>query len=601
MAVSEEILETRRGLGVLRPGRRFIAFVIAAALGIGLVVGGLYAWHDSLAGRILPGVSAAGIDLGGLTADGARVALESRYGALAEGGLMVRTSVGTTTIPFADVGRGADIEAMVADAASLGRGGSWIEESIAAIRLRIEPVSVDLRLTYDHDRAVAAIDGFADRMATNPIDARVIRAGTGFATIPSVNGARVDTTAAVAAVDAAMQDPAVVSGAVVSAPVTTVEPQLTTESADQARASVNAIARNLVVANGTRKWTLKPWTIRSWISFDWVDGVYTPVIDRSMISTSFTGIRSAVTRPVVNAAFLKDRSGHIVGAMADRAGRTLDVETTADRIGDVLEARAEGQQADSVKIALAAILPTRTTADVTRTAPLMVKVGSWTTYWQVAPHNGMGANIIVPTRRLNGTVVRPGETFDFWRALGEVSFRTGYRLGGAIVGGHSVEGKALAGGICASSTTLFNAALRAGLEIDARQPHWYYITRYPLGLDATVSGSQTMRFTNDTKYPIVIRGFAGPGVVRFEIWSVPNGRTVTLSRPIVTNVVPGFDTTVRTASLKRGTSLRTEWPVDGKDVSVTRTVRDASGRIIHQETYISHYHRMIGINQIGIG
>src|SRR5262249_5841893 len=124
MAVSEEILETRRGLGVLRPGRRVIAFVIAAALGIGLVVGGLYAWHDSLAGRILPGVSAAGIDLGGLTADGARAALESRYGALAEGGLIVRTSVGTTTIPYADVGRGADIEAMAADAASLGRGGS---------------------------------------------------------------------------------------------------------------------------------------------------------------------------------------------------------------------------------------------------------------------------------------------------------------------------------------------------------------------------------------------------------------------------------------------------------------------------------------------
>ena len=127
------------------------------------------------------------------------------------------------------------------------------------------------------------------------------------------------------------------------------------------------------------------------------------------------------------------------------------------------------------------------------------------------------------------------------------------------------------------------------------------ITRYPLGLDATVSGSQTMRFRNDTSTAILIRGFASPGVVRFELWSVPTGRTVTLSRPIVTNFVPGADSTVRTTALPRGQSLRTEWPVDGKDVSVTRTVRDASGRIIHQETYISHYHRMIGINQIGIG
>jgi vancomycin resistance protein YoaR len=231
----------------------------------------------------------------------------------------------------------------------------------------------------------------------------------------------------------------------------------------------------------------------------------------------------------------------------------------------------------------------------------MVKIGSWTTHYQVSAHNGFGANITVPTRRLNGTVVQPGAVFDFWAALGEVSFRTGYRLGGAIVGGHSVEGKALAGGICAASTTLFNAALRAGYEIDARQPHWYYITRYPLGLDATVSDSQTMRFRNDTPYPLLIRGFASPGYVHYEIWTVPNGRTTTISRPIVKNVVPGYDTTVQTVSLPVGTSERTEWPVDGKDVWVTRTVRDASGRIVHQETYFSHYHRMVGINMVGTG
>ena len=207
----------------------------------------------------------------------------------------------------------------------------------------------------------------------------------------------------------------------------------------------------------------------------------------------------------------------------------------------------------------------------------------------------------MPTRVLNGTVVAPGAVFDFWAGLGEVSLRTGYRLGGAIVGGHSVEGKALAGGICAASTTLFNAALRGGFEILTRQPHWYYITRYPLGLDATVSGSQTMRFRNDTAYPILIRGFASPGVVRYEIWSVPNGRTVYLSRPQVSNVVEGSDSTVQTTSLPAGQTLRTEWPVDGKDVVVTRTVRDANGRIIHQDAFVSHYHRMIGILQVGIG
>ena len=63
------------------------------------VVGGLVAFHQSLAGRILPGVSAAGVDLGGLTTDEARAALNARYGALSEGGLVLRTGLGVDHDP----------------------------------------------------------------------------------------------------------------------------------------------------------------------------------------------------------------------------------------------------------------------------------------------------------------------------------------------------------------------------------------------------------------------------------------------------------------------------------------------------------------------
>jgi vancomycin resistance protein YoaR len=357
----------------------------------------------------------------------------------------------------------------------------------------------------------------------------------------------------------------------------------------------------LKLATGTRVWTFGRTRIQPWISFAWVDGQYRPVVDRTKIPAALKNLAKAVSRPVLDAEFLRDKRGHIVGSKADRAGRALDVEATTTAIANALESRVEFATPGAVKLAMALIAPKRTTEEAAKTAPLMVMLGGWTTHYQSSAHNGFSANISVPTRVLNGTVVQPGAVFDFWGGLGEVSFRTGYRLGGAIVGGHSVEGKALAGGICAASTTLFNAALRGGFEILTRQPHWYYITRYPLGLDATVSGSQTMRFRNDTPYPILIRGFASPGVVRYEIWSVPNGRTVSLSRPQVTNVVAGSDSTVMAPDLPVGTSERTEWPVDGKDVVVTRTVRDANGHIIHFDTFFSHYHRMIGINRIGTG
>ena len=142
----------------------------------------------------------------------------------------------------------------------------------------------------------------------------------------------------------------------------------------------------------------------------------------------------------------------------------------------------------------------------------------------------------------------------------------------------------------------------------ARRNHFYYIDRYPLGLDATVfisgSGSkQTMSFTNDTDYPVLIRGYkirnGSRGYVRFVLYSVPNGRRTTFSRPTVRNVRRATDTVQYTSSLAPGVRQRIEFPVDGKQVWVTRTVRDKKGKVIHRETYYSNYARITGVTLVG--
>jgi vancomycin resistance protein YoaR len=607
MAVAEEALPVGRTWSRSRRARRMLAFVVALGLGVGLVVGGMAAFHESLNGKILPGISVGGLQVGGMTREDARAALTAGFETLGTGSVTVRSSIALTTIPFVAVGRAADVDAMLSEAANRGRGGTWLDETVAAIRLAITPEALPVRVRFDPQLAASAVAGFASRTALGAVDASVVRTTSGFAMTHAVQGSRVDEAAALAAVEGVLDDPSRTGRTEVAAAVVPVAPALTNDRAANAILAARAMVADLAVSGSGSTWTLRASSVRGWITFGWLDGVYRPIVDRGVVAESLASIAKKVARPVRDAAFIRDRHGRIVGSMADRAGQVLDQPASADRIASAIEARITSPAPDAppaddaVPLAVETVAPTLSTAQAAAKAPLMVKLGSWTTYYQVAAHNGFGANITVPTRTLNGTVVQPGQVFDFWSALGEVSFRTGYRLGGAIVGGHSVEGKALAGGICAASTTLFNAALRSGFEILTRQPHWYYITRYPLGLDATVSGSQTMRFRNDTPYPLVIRGFASPGITRFEIWSVPSGRTVSLSRPIVTNVVAGFDTTVKTATLKAGTSMRTEYPVDGKDVSVTRTVRDSSGRVIHRETYISHYHRMIGINLIGIG
>ena len=276
----------------------------------------------------------------------------------------------------------------------------------------------------------------------------------------------------------------------------------------------------------------------------------------------------------------------------------------------MLASRAAGRVIPAVEPPLAVTKPVLTTAEAEAARPKMKKISQWTTYFPITEKNGHGANIWIPARLINGYVVAPRATFDFWDAVGPVTRAKGYKDGGAIINGRTEPQGALAGGICSCSTTLFNAALRAGYEMGARRNHYYYIDRYPLGLDATVfksgSGStQTMSFTNDTDYPILIRGRGwregGSGYVRFELYSVPNGRKTSFSRPIVRDVRPASDSVQYTSSLPAGSSKRIEYPVDGKKVTVTRTVRDRKGNVIHKDTYFSNYARITGIVLIGRG
>jgi hypothetical protein len=74
---------------------------------------------------------------------------------------------------------------------------------------------------------------------------------------------------------------------------------------------------------------------------------------------------------------------------------------------------------------------------------------------------------------------------------------------------------------------------------------------------------------------------------------------VTFSRPIVRNVRRASDSVQYTSSLPKGASKRIEYPVDGKQVTVTRTVRDRKGKVIHRDTYYSNYARITGIVLIG--
>lgn len=236
----------------------------------------------------------------------------------------------------------------------------------------------------------------------------------------------------------------------------------------------------------------------------------------------------------------------------------------------------------------------------------MVLLGSWTTHFIPSVLNGNGVNIRVPAQRLDGTIVKPGQLFQFIDSIEPVT-EPPFAKGAFIRNGQFVldpEKGILGGGMCSASTTLFNAALRAGLKIVERHNHAVYISRYPVGLDATVfstgqSDGQDVKFVNDTGHNIVIKAVGAKRKVVFQVWGVDDGRSVKLSDPVVTNIVKAPDLYEYTDDLPAGDTHRSQARYDGFHSSVTRTVLDRNGNVIWSDTFNSSYRMLSGIILLG--
>lgn len=592
-----------------RPRTRFlVAFLVGLLAAMAIGAGALYAFDRQYAGRILPGVRVGTVNLSGLTPAAASERLAEAFASFGQGRAILVAGDAEIPIDYDEVGRRPDVEAMVAEAMSIGRAGNPVEQVVADARTALRGVELQPRVTFDAERLARLVRIHAASLDVDPRDASINSTKDGFVVVDGVTGRQADHVAPTAALTTALariDAPSVVTAEI---PVVDVAPGISTLEADYARIAANRIARDVALVDDGESWTIPEATVRSWITFRAAgDGELQPVVDRAAIDAALVPIAKAINRKPVSASFTVSGS-KITGVVPGKTGRALDATATAARISELLTARFAGGPNTPVAPALTVTAPALTTEEAKAAAPRMKRISTWTTYFPIGEKNGFGANIWIPALDIDGYVVGPGETFDFWKAVGPVTRARGYRDGGAIINGKTEPQGALAGGICSCSTTLFNTALRAGYEMGARRNHYYYIDRYPLGLDATVfisaSGSkQTMSFTNDTEYPLLIRGYkikkGGAGYVRFDIFSVPTGRTVSFSKPIVKNVRRASDTIQYTSSLPPGVRKRIEYPVDGKQVWVTRTVRDASGKIIHRETYYSNYARITGIVLVG--
>ena len=203
-------------------------------------------------------------------------------------------------------------------------------------------------------------------------------------------------------------------------------------------------------------------------------------------------------------------------------------------------------------------------------------------------------NINLAQSKFKGILVPAGETFSFNSVLGDVSSYTGYKAAYVIKDGRTVLGDG--GGVCQVSTTLFRAALSAGLPIIERRPHSYRVGYYEQGfapgLDATVFYPTTdFKFKNDTPAYILIQPTIDTAnyTLTFEIYGTSDGRVATTTKPVIpSSTAPPPDLYVDDPTLPAGTTRQIEHKAYGARVVFDYKVVRNGEELINQK-FVSNY------------
>ncbi|MGD0861837.1 MAG: VanW family protein [Candidatus Limnocylindrales bacterium] len=586
--------------------RLVVGFALGLLGALFLAAAAVFAFSQAYDGKILPGVHAGSVDVSGLTRAEAITKIDAAYASLAQGNITITTPAGTETITYAQAGRAADAAAMADAALAIGHDGDPLSSTAAAIRTFAGGGQVPLMIKLDPMSLAKSIHQLTSASLQPATDAKVVVNGSDFTVVPSSIGRGIDEAAIQSEIINELLKPDAPGDFTVGGHFVTVNPTVSDADAQAAIDSAGKMTVDVNLTYGAKTETIAAATVKTWIKFGFrTDGTYGPVVDPAMVATYVATFGKDVNVPAVepNVIYTSDNP---TGVTTGKTGLALDVSDTAQAVEVYLDGLATGGTNTGASIAMVTqVVQPTLIGNPTLTG--FVVIGQWNTTYFPGVSNGGGVNIALPAKLLNGQVVGPGQQFSFLSAVSPIDAAHGWKMGGVILHGESDFTGAIGGGICSASTTMFNAAARAGLQINERHAHFYYITRYPMGLDATVySNSGTtwdLRWTNDTPNPIVIKSWTSGGsstrVMHVQLWSLPDGRKVSFTKPPVNNLVKASNETQYVPSLPDGEkTYHKEYATNGFDTVVSRTVTDSTGAVIHYDTWYSHYTMVNGLLQI---
>lgn len=222
---------------------------------------------------------------------------------------------------------------------------------------------------------------------------------------------------------------------------------------------------------------------------------------------------------------------------------------------------------------------------------LTQKVASFST--NVADSTGgRKQNVKLALEKFNGFILEPGKEISFNQVTGPHTLENGYKVATVIYNGEFTDG--VGGGICQASTTLYNALLLSGVEINEVHKHSLPVFYVPFALDAMVSEhTSDLRFTNTTENPMYIHTYSDKNSVYVDIYSKPSEYTYKTRSETIDTIKAGGDKIISDTDGKysskvlfQGEYFRISYPKDGYEAK--SYIQKYLGNELIEETQIRH-------------
>ena len=208
-------------------------------------------------------------------------------------------------------------------------------------------------------------------------------------------------------------------------------------------------------------------------------------------------------------------------------------------------------------------------------------------------------NLAIAAGKIDGTVLMPGEEFSFNQVVGKRTIQEGYKDAKIYQNGQVVDG--LAGGICQISSTLYNAVIKANLEIIERRNHSFTTSYIKAGQDATVVyGVIDFKFKNTRTYPIKISASVNSGIAGFKINGIKEEVEYDVSlSPVTTATIPYTTQYIPDETLAPGQQVVVQKGGNGLKVTTYKDTK-LDGKLISREVISNDtYKPMNAIIRVG--